>query len=60
METEESLGTLETKFGSNKEMDVLQIYRLIAKMDLCYCLEEYHDAEETAQEVLALSETFEV
>ena len=58
VEAEERLGTLETEFCSNKEIEVLKIQRLIAKMDLCYRLEEYYDAEEIAQEVLEMSEKF--
>ena len=58
VEAEERLGTLETEFCSNKEMEVLRIRRLIAKVDLCYRLEEYYDAEEIAQETLEMSEKF--
>ena len=56
-EAEKWLGTLENEFYSRKEVELSKIHRLIAEMDLCYRLEEYHDAEEIAKETLELIET---
>ena len=56
-EAKKWLETLESEFYSRKEVELSKIHRLISEMDLCYRLEEYHDAEEIAQQTLELIET---
>ena len=57
LETEKRLDSLESEVYRSKESQLSKIYRLLAKMDLFYRRNKYHDAKEIAQETLELVET---